>query len=80
MTEIKDPYAARWDAETLARAEAIKMDKTRYANAVKEAKKMTKERINEVTGMAKVARAESKMPKMAYGRDNKATIRRLCNG
>lgn len=78
VEEIKDPYAARWDAETLARAEAIKMDKTRYANAVKEAKKMAKERINEVTGMVKVAHEESKMPKMTYGRSNKATIGRLC--
>ena len=77
MVEIKDPYAARWDAETLARAEAIKMDKTRYAKAVKEAKKMAKERINEVTGMAKVAHEESKMPKMPCGRSNKATIGRL---
>ncbi len=77
MAEIVRDYEARWDAETLARAEAIKMDKTRYAKAVKEAKKMTKERINEVTGMAKVAHEESKMPKMTYGRSNKATIGRL---
>ena len=77
MTEIVRDYEARWDAETLARAEAIKMDKTRYAKAVKEAKKMTKERINEVTGMAKVAHEESKMPRMTYGRSNKATIGRL---
>lgn len=76
MSEIVN-YEAKWDAETLARAEAIKLDKTRYANAVKEAKKMAKERINEFKGIAKVAHEEEKLPKIVHGRYNKATIGRL---
>ena len=48
-------WQGRDDAYTLARAEAIKADKKRYANAQKEAKNMVDEREKELNGMRKVA-------------------------
>lgn len=48
-------WQGRDDAYTLARAEAIKADKERYANAQKEARNMVSEREQELNGMRKVA-------------------------
>jgi len=48
-------WEARYDAETLARAEEIKNDPTRLAAAQKQAAKMTEAKVEEAKAMAKVA-------------------------
>lgn len=55
MSEEDKKWQRRSDAECLARAEAIKSDKERYAGAIKGAKEIASERIREVEGIAKVA-------------------------
>ena len=53
------PEELKWqrrdDARTLARAEEIKADKERYANAKKGAKDLLEERAKELRGLEKVA-------------------------
>lgn len=48
-------WEAHYDAETLARAEAIKNDPARLAAAQKQAAKITAEKKEEAEAMAKVA-------------------------
>ena len=59
MNNVVDPNEARWqredDARTLARAEEIKADKERYANAKKGAKELLEQRAKELYGLEKVA-------------------------
>lgn len=55
MTAEEKKWQGRDDAYTLSRAEAIKQDKERMANAQKEAKNMLAERDAELNGLRKVA-------------------------
>jgi hypothetical protein len=48
-------YEATWDAETLARAEEIKLDAPRLTAAKKAAATMTEKKREEAKAMAKVA-------------------------
>lgn len=51
---------ATWDAETLARAEEIKLDKSRHTAAQKAAATMTEKKREEAKAMAKVAGKEGR--------------------
>lgn len=53
-------WQGRDDAYTLSRAEAIKADKDRYANAQKEARSMLAEREEELNGLRKVSGRKTK--------------------
>ena len=63
------------DARTLARAEEIKADATRYREAVLESQNMVDEQIKGVRGLAKVAGRAKELPKVSpVGRKNPATV------
>ena len=61
MFNEKDEWEMRDDARTLARAEEIKADKERYANATMMAGKMAEEEIKKAESIIKVA--GKKVPK-----------------
>ena len=62
--KVREDWEIRDDARTLARAEEIKADKERLADAQKMAKKIAQEEINRMNGMLKVAGKQTpKMPK-----------------
>ena len=75
MTAEEKKWQGRDYAYTLARAEQIKADKERLANAQKEAKNMVAEREAELSGMRKVAGRKTTVPQQkpqnnnAWGRD-----------
>jgi hypothetical protein len=55
-----DNWMARDDANTLCRAEEIKMDPKRMASAAKAALKLKEEKIKELKGVSKIARKAGK--------------------
>ena len=55
---VREDWEKRDDAMTLARAEMIKADKERLADAQEMAKKIAKEEIDRVKGIVKVAGAQ----------------------
>ena len=62
--KVREDWEIRDDARTLARAEEIKADKERLADAQMMAKKIAQEEINRMNGMLKVAgKPTPKMPK-----------------
>lgn len=67
-------WRAKEDARVLAEAENIKMDKARYSKAVRSAKELAHERLEEVRGVLSVAGMKGKVTSK---RSNPATIGRL---
>lgn len=57
-------YEARWDAESLAKAEEIKADPSRLTAAENAARKIAEEKQKELTGINRVAN-RGKAPKTA---------------
>lgn len=67
-------WRAKEDARVLAEAENIKMDKTRYSKAVRSAKELAHERLEDVQGILNVAGMKN-MKSRKYS--NPATIGKL---
>lgn len=74
MTDEEMKWRARSDARTLAEAEEIKADKSRYKKALSSATEIYNERAKELQGISKIVKKSAPV----IGRhNNNATVGRL---